>query len=70
LILMDKFNFNLKNKLDLAIAISGGILVMTGAFLRFFKYLFTPLALEKATLVLIPETVVFTLLLAIKIWRR
>jgi len=65
-----KFNFDLKNRLDLAIVISAAILVTTGAFLRFFKYLFTPLALEKATLILIPETLILVILLAIKLWRN
>ena len=61
--------FDLNNKLDLAIVISIVILVTTGAFLRFFKYLFTPIALEKATLILIPETIVVFFLFAIKLWR-
>jgi len=64
-----KFEFNLNNKLDLAIAISAFILVLTGAFLRFFKYFFTPLTLEKITLILIPESIIFLILTAYKIWR-
>ncbi|WP_457560043.1 hypothetical protein [Caminibacter sp.] len=67
---MNKFRFDLKNRLDLAIAISGGILLLTGAFLRFFKYFFTPIALEKATLILIPKAIVFAILLTIKLWRN
>jgi multisubunit Na+/H+ antiporter MnhB subunit len=63
-------NFSLNNKLDLAIVISLVILVLTGAFLRFFKYFFTPLALEKATLILIPETLISAILIAIKFWRK
>ncbi|NPA87173.1 hypothetical protein [Caminibacter pacificus] len=62
--------FDLKNKLDLSIAISAGILVLTGAFLRFFKYFFTPLALERATLILIPETLILIILITIKLWRK
>ncbi len=64
-----KFKFDLKNKLDLAIVISGMILVLTGAFLRFFKYFFEPITLEKVTYALIPETLIFLGLLAYKIWR-
>ena len=64
-----KFKFDLKNKLDLAIVISGIVLVMTGAFLRFFKYFFEPEKLEKITLLLIPEILIFLGLLAYKIWR-
>ena len=67
---MKKFSFDLKNKNDLAIIISTIILVFTGAFLRFFKYLLAPATLEKLTLVLIPETFVLILFLAIKIWRN
>jgi len=62
-----KFRFDLKNKLDLSIAIAGIILVTTGAFLRFFKYFFAPLTLEKLTLILIPEFLVFIILIAIKL---
>jgi hypothetical protein len=64
-----KFSFNLNNRLDLAILIAAIILVTTGAFLRFFKYLFTPIALEKATMVLIPETIILTILITIKLWK-
>ncbi|MEO1959100.1 MAG: hypothetical protein ABGX23_06065 [Nautiliaceae bacterium] len=49
---------NLKNRLDLLILISGGILVISGAFLRFFKYLFTPYTLTSLTYILIPETII------------
>jgi len=62
-----KFRFDLKNRLDLSIAISGIILVITGAFLRFFKYFFAPLTLEKLTLILIPEFLIFVILIAIKL---
>jgi len=62
-----KFRFDLKNKLDLSIAIAGIILVTTGAFLRFFKYFFAPLTLEKLTLILIPEFLVFVILITIKL---
>ena len=65
-----KIDFNLKNRLDLAIIIALIILVTTGAFLRFFKYLFTPTALEKVTLILIPETIILFFLFAIKLWRK
>ena len=63
-------SFDLKDKLDLAIIISIVILITTGAFLRFFKYLFTPIALEKATLILIPETFLVLGLLTYKLWRQ
>lgn len=59
--------FDLKNRLDLLIAISGGVLVVSGAFLRFFKYLFTPSTLTSLTYILIPETIIFITLLAIKL---
>jgi len=62
-----KFKFDLKNRLDLSIAIAGIILVFTGAFLRFFKYFFAPLTLEKLTLILIPEFLVFVILIVIKL---
>jgi len=62
-----KFRFDLKNRLDLSIAVAGIILVFTGAFLRFFKYFFTPLVLEKLTLILIPEFLVFVILIVIKL---
>jgi len=64
-----KFKFDLKNRLDLAILIVAIIWVFTGAFLRFFKYFFTPLELEKITLILIPETLILLGLIAYKIWR-
>jgi len=64
-----KFKFDLKNKLDLSIAVAGIILFTTGAFLRFFKYFFTPLMLEKLTLILIPEFLVFVILIAIKLFK-
>jgi len=62
-----KFKFDLKNRLDLSIIVSGTILVVTGAFLRFFKYFFAPLTLEKLTLILIPEFLIFVILIAIKL---
>ena len=62
--------FDLKNRLDLAIAVSAAVLVVTGAFLRFFKYFFEPLTLERLTYILVPETAVLTILLTIKIWRK
>ena len=65
-----KIKFDLHNKLDLTIAISAIVLILTGTFLRFFKYFFTPETLEKTTLVLIPETVVLIILIAIKTWRN
>jgi len=64
-----KFKFDLKNKLDLSILICAIIWVLTGAFLRFFKYFFTPVELEKITLILIPETIMFLGLIIYKIWR-
>ena len=64
-----KFKFDLKNKLDLTILIVAIIWVVTGAFLRFFKYFFTPMELEKITLILIPETLILLGLIAYKLWR-
>ena len=64
-----KFKFDLKNRLDLAIVITAIIWVMTGAFLRFFKYFFTPIELEKITMILIPETLILLGLILYKIWR-
>ena len=64
-----KFKFDLKNRIDLAILITAIIWVVTGAFLRFFKYFFSPLELEKITLILIPETLILLGLIAYKIWR-
>ncbi len=64
-----KFKFDLKDRLDLTILITFIIWVMTGAFLRFFKYFFTPIELEKITLILIPETLILLGLIAYKIWR-
>ena len=64
-----KIKFDLKDRLDLAIVIFTVIWVCTGAFLRFFKYLFTPEVLEKTTLILIPETLILLGLIAYKIWR-
>ncbi len=57
-------------KIDIAIIICAIILVFTGAFLRYFKYYFTPLVLEKITLILIPEVLILFLLIAYKLWRR
>ncbi len=64
-----KFEFDLRQKLDLAIVISGLILVVSAAFLRFFNYLFTPKEFEKFTLILIPESLIFSGLIIYKIWR-
>jgi len=61
--------FSLKNKIDLAIIASFFIIILTGAFLRFFKYFFSPETVEKMTYILIPQTALVILLLAIKIWR-
>ena len=64
-----KFKFDLKNRLDLLILICAIIWILTGAFLRFFKYFFTPVELEKITLILIPETLILFGLILYKIWR-
>jgi len=61
--------FDLKDKLDLTIIVFAIILIFTGAFLRFFKYFFTPVELEKITLILIPESLILLGLIAYKIWR-
>jgi len=62
--------FDLKNKIDLLIAIFGVVLILTGAFLRFFKYLFTPETTKNLTLILIPEVIILVILFTIKIWRK
>jgi len=62
--------FDFKNKLDYSIVIFTIILILTGAFLRFFKYFFTPETLEKLTYILIPEVFILGILLTIKIWRK
>ena len=64
-----KFKFDLKNKLDLTILIVVTIWIVTGAFLRFFKYFFTPIELQKITLILIPETLILLGLIVYKLWR-
>jgi len=63
-------SFNIKNRLNLIIVISIVILVISSAFLRFFKYLFTPIELEKITLILIPEVFLVLGLLTYRIWRQ
>jgi len=62
--------FDIKNRLDLAILISAFILVLTGAFLSFFKYFFSPETLTKLTYFLIPEFFLVSILFTIKIWRK
>ncbi len=64
-----RLKFDLKNRLDLAILVAAVILVLTGAFLRFFKYFFEPITIEKITLILIPESLICLGLIAYKIWR-
>jgi len=64
-----KIKFDLKNKLDITIVIFAIMWVCNGAFLRFFKYFFTPEVVEKITLILIPETLILLGLIAYKIWR-
>jgi hypothetical protein len=61
--------FDLKNRIDLFLLISLIILFLTGAFLRFFKYFFSPDMTEKLTLLLIPEIILVLIIFAIKIWR-
>ncbi len=62
--------FDLKNKLDLSILAAAAALVLTGAFLRFFKYLLTPETSKTVTYFLIPEFVILTILATIKLWRK
>ncbi len=64
-----RIKFDLKNRLDLAILIAMIIWILTGAFLRFFKYFFEPITIEKITLILIPESLILLDLIAYKIWR-
>ncbi|AZV47478.1 hypothetical protein C3L23_09435 [Nautilia sp. PV-1] len=63
-------NFNIKNTLDFSILISIMILILTGVFLRFFKYFFTPVTTEKLALLLIPEMFIALGLITIKLWRK
>jgi len=46
------------------------ILILTGVFLRFFKYFFTPVTTEKLALLLIPEMFIALGLITIKLWRK
>jgi hypothetical protein len=62
--------FDLKQKLDLFILIAAVVLVTTGAFLRFFKYLLTPETTKNITYFLIPEFVILIILVTIKLWRK
>jgi len=64
-----KIKFDLKNKLDITIVVFAIIWILSGAFLRFFKYFFTPEVVEKLSLILIPETLILLGLIAYKIWR-
>ncbi|NPA10723.1 MAG: hypothetical protein GXO62_00590 [Epsilonproteobacteria bacterium] len=63
-------SFDFKNRLDLAILTAAVLLVLTGAFLRFFKYFFTPDTTEKLTYLLIPEVFGLFVLISIKLWRK
>jgi hypothetical protein len=64
-----KFRFNLKNKFDLIILIAGIILLISGAFLRFFKYLISPALTQNLSYILGIEFIIFLIILSIKIWR-
>jgi hypothetical protein len=64
-----KFQFNLKNKFDLTIIIAGIILLLSGAFLRFFKYIMPPTITQQFSYFLGIEFILFLILLSIKIWR-
>jgi hypothetical protein len=57
-------------KIDILIIISAAIVVFTGAFLRFFKYFFTPETTQKLTFLLVPEVILLLILVTIKFWRR
>ncbi|QCT93837.1 hypothetical protein FE773_01165 [Caminibacter mediatlanticus TB-2] len=65
-----KIDFNLKNKLDLLILLTALLWVFTGAFLRFFKYLFKPETLETLSYLLIIEFIILATLFLYKIWRQ
>jgi hypothetical protein len=64
-----KFKIDLKNKFDLTIVTVGIILVLSGAFLRFFKYLLPPILTQQLSYLLGIEFIIFLILLSIKIWR-
>lgn len=64
-----KFRFNLKNKFDLIILIAGIILLISGAFLRFFKYFISPALTQNLSYILGIEFIIFLIILSIKIWR-
>jgi hypothetical protein len=66
---MNKLKFDLKDRFDLLIIITGIILLISGAFLRFFKYLLYPTLIEKLSYFLGFEFILFLILLFIKIWR-
>ena len=59
--------FDLKNRIDIYIIFSVLLLILTGTFLRYFKFLLSPVNTEKITMFLIPETVIIFTLLTYKI---
>jgi hypothetical protein len=64
-----KFTFDLKNKFDLTIIITGIIVLLSGGFLRFFKYMLSPTLTEQLSYLLGIEFIIFLTLLVIKIQR-
>jgi hypothetical protein len=64
-----KLKFDLKNRFDLLILFVVIILITSGAFLRFFKYLLSPNLTEKLSYFLGFEFILFLIFLLIKIWR-
>jgi hypothetical protein len=64
-----KFKIDLKDKFDLIFVMVGIVLLLNGAFLRFFKYLLSPYLVEKLSYILGFEFIIFLTLLLIKIWR-
>ena len=53
--------------IDKYIVYSIALLIITGAFLRWFKYLLTPEQLQTYTLILIPELLLVLLFATIKL---
>ncbi|GAB6075086.1 hypothetical protein JCM15786_17430 [Nautilia lithotrophica] len=53
--------------IDTALILSAIILILTGAFLRFFKYTLTPEIVNNLSYILLFEIVILLILIALKI---